>query len=535
MGDWKPFWTDEVTIESGGRYPLLLNRFHDHLEEYLIKGIVSITDRLRYVSYCCWAIGDIEHNMKYTSYADFEEAFRRREGALAIGTYLLDPETVLGNYTIYGRDTMRGVVENINKVYDTSFRVLPSNPLGAFGQYYKGSLQNWGLTYVGEDEMIHLTDLGNELYEIMVSSYTGNEYYEKYKDKRKVPGTVLFDWAKINQYDNIVDCAHKKERDFYKNILFHLDTKDVLDGRRDTLTIYLECIAELEDKNREFDEQMIRNTVYYKKYYDNDNVLHSFQLSSFLDDTQFIWKLYELHVYYRWWISEFFRTFLRLLSESANGLTLEEVIMSIDSNSFNAVAAKYLAEENEYYNMKFGAFIDKVIEVSAKTDWLFEDILCIDSWNGKVTGFSQVCAGLIMVLALLYKEYQQIREDTRFLDIRVNLNEDFWFKDIIERIDGFREDTIPEVLKIILLQYVIRQHNIAMYEKRDLRRCWFTMSGDKYQYQADSSSIWRPAKHNIICNFLFDMGLISVTEGTFILTQEGRELYFRLKEEYYEE
>ena len=74
-----------------------------------------------------------------------------------------------------------------------------------------------------------------------------------------------------------------------------------------------------------------------------------------------------------------------------------------------------------------------------------------------------------------------------------------------------------------------------MYEKRDLRRCWFTMSGDKYQYQADSSSIWRPAKHNIICNFLFDMGLISVTEGTFILTQEGRELYFRLKEEYYEE
>ena len=195
-----------------------------------------------------------------------------------------------------------------------------------------------------------------------------------------------------------------------------------------TLTIYLECIAELEDKNREFDEQMIRNTVYYKKYYDNDNVLHSFQLSSFLDDTQFIWKLYELHVYYRWWISEFFRTFLRLLSGSANGLTLEEVIMSIDSNSFNAVAAKYLAEENEYYNMKFGAFIDKVIEVSAKTDWLFEDILCIDSWNGKVTGFSQVCAGLIMVLALLYKEYQQTRADTRFLDIRVNLNEIFGLK-----------------------------------------------------------------------------------------------------------
>jgi hypothetical protein len=98
MPDWNPFWTEEVKIENGGRYPLLLNRFHDHLEEYLIKGIVSITERLRYISYCCWIIGDIEHTMKIDKYHEYEEAFRRRESALAIGSFLLNPETKLASY-----------------------------------------------------------------------------------------------------------------------------------------------------------------------------------------------------------------------------------------------------------------------------------------------------------------------------------------------------------------------------------------------------------------------------------------------------
>ena len=48
---WTPSWSDTVKIESGGKYPLLLNRFHDHLEKFLIKGIVSTTDRLIYLKY----------------------------------------------------------------------------------------------------------------------------------------------------------------------------------------------------------------------------------------------------------------------------------------------------------------------------------------------------------------------------------------------------------------------------------------------------------------------------------------------------
>ena len=257
MQSWNLFWTDEVVIENGGRYPLLLNRFHDHLEEYLIKGIVSITDRLRYVSYCCWAIGDIESNLKCTRYFEFAEAFRRRESALAVGTYLLKPSTKVRNYTLYGSNYMSGKVEHVSSAYDTSFSVLPSNDLGAYGQYYKGSLQNWGLTETTEDGIIHLTELGNELYEIMDSTYQGNEYYSSYKGKRKVPGSVLIEWGRINQYDNIRNKNIKNEREFFKKIIFHLDKKNVHDGRRDTLMIYLECIIEGEKKIVILDDSLL--------------------------------------------------------------------------------------------------------------------------------------------------------------------------------------------------------------------------------------------------------------------------------------
>ena len=76
---------------------------------------------------------------------------------------------------------------------------------------------------------------------------------------------------------------------------------------------------------------------------------------------------------------------------------------------------------------------------------------------------------------------------------------------------------------------------MAMYEKRDLRRCWFTKSADKYQYQADSTSIWSTGKYRIIYNFLYDMGLTDIQENRTILTNEGKTLYKNLRENYYEQ
>lgn len=530
MSDWTPFWTEEVKIENGGRYPLLLNRFHNHLEDYLIKGIVSITDRLRYISYCCWIIGDIEHSLTINNYYEFEEAFRRRESALAIGSYILKPETKLGNYVIYGRDYMRGRVEGADMIYSTSFSVLPSNPLGAYGQYYKGTLQNWGITYIDNNGIVRLTNLGKELYEIMEIKYQESEYYVHYKGEELVPGKVLLQWAEINSFDNIRDKYHIEERNYYKRTLFHLESKETDDFRRDTLAIYLECIIEAEKKSIVFDERFISSIFYYQMYMRKDEIL-TFKPSSFLKDASFYWMVYEMHVYFQWWISNLFRDFLNALKRSNIGLSADEVIELIDSDMFNRQVYKYLDTQRGYYELKYQEFTRCIVGFNDSKLQLLEESIAYDD----IDRLSENCANMLMTLSLLYNKYLNIKEDIRFVNILLHLSEDYWFKEIFEIMDLLNDMKIKEVLKIILTRFVIQKHDNAMYEKRDLRRCWFTKSGEKYIFQADANIEWRSAKHDKICNFLFDMKLIDVKSNSFVISSEGKELYKELIENYYEE
>lgn len=528
MTEWNPFWTDMAKIENGGRYPLLLNRFHDHMEDLLIKGIVSTTDRLRYISYCCWAIGDIENTGKCSDYYSFVEAFRRRESALAIGFYLLMPETALGNYTIYGTEVLKVRITNEGITYDCSFRILPSQELGAFGQYYKGTLQNWGLIYTDEEGVIRLTESGNELYEIMNSYYMNSEYYNSYRGKKNVPGMVLKNWAKLNSYDNIRDLKQKKERAFYKNILFHLKQKIVEDFRRDTLIVYLESIMECNKRGIGFNENVLRNIFYYSKIVHDEKII-DIKLSQFLDNAVFYWSIYEIHVYFRWWLSEFFRFFLQKLNSSSEGLTLEEVFNDLNIEKFNIKIGEIIGESHNWYSLTFNEVYKSISKINKPELNFLEDKFTYS----EIDDFSHVSAYLTVILGLLLDKYKSINNDPRYLEVRMTLTNDFWFDELFRYLEMMGESKISSILKNITKLFVIDKHDKRMYEKKDLRRCWFTKSGNKYIHQADSRSIWRPAKHNIIINFLFDMKLIDIKDDNFIVSSEGIELYKFMKEKIY--
>lgn len=526
--EWQPFWSDAAIIENGGRYPLLLNRFHDHMEEYLIKGIVSTTDRLRYISYCCWAIGDIEATLECETYYQFEEAFKRRESALAVGNYLIQPETLMGNYSIYGRDVMKVRIDKNAQFQSLSFRILPSQPLGAFGQYYKGTLHNWGLIYVNDEGVICLTDLGEKLYNIMDSIYSKTRYYMEHKGQERVPSDILREWAIVNHYDNIVDKKHTYERAFYKEILFHLDIKQVDDYRRDSLVIYLECILQCNKNNMMFDEDILRNVLYYGRYNLNEEII-TFQLSNFLKDAKFYWNMYEMHVYFRWWISELLRTFLNKLASTPS--TIDEIIKSIDECLFNQITEELTEKENLYYNLSIEDYMNCIKRVNRPEEYFLEDLIS----SVQVIDFTQCAAYIMIMLSLLYDKHQAIKTDSRYMNVKLNLNEDYWCEELFSELEMIKEYSMPEFLAYLLNRYVIQKHDYAMYAKNDLRRCWFTRSADKYQFQANSRSIWRPAKHNIICKFLFDMNLITVENEKYIVTEEGNILYKYLRRNIYNE
>lgn len=524
MSGWNPFWTDVVKIENGGRYPLALNRFHDHMENYLIKGIVSTTQRLRYISYCCWAIGDIERVLNCKTYSEFEEAFRRRESAFAIGVYLLKPKSLI-NYPNYGIEVMKSMVSTEEKDYNCSFRLLPSQSLGAFGQYYSGTLHNWGLTEVDQQGVMHLTNLGTKLYKIMVESYANCDYYLNYKGEQSVPGKVLKKWAKKNEYDNITDLNHVSERDFYINVLFHLDSTQVTDFRRDSLTIYLECIKGCNERGIKFDENIIRNVLYYRRIR-KDSESIKFQLSPFLDDAAFFWEIYETHVYFRWWISEYFRCFLEELASSTDGLMIDEIISDINIEIFNDKANEILRMDMNYYLLTFNELSAYVSSINSPDKHLLEDEIS----STKIENMSHLSSYLLIIIALLRDKYNEIKDDTRYSKVKMTLTDDYWFDEFFSDLDSAKDYKLPDLLKFILYRYAILKHDVAMYAKNDLRKCWFTKSGERYQFQANSNSIWRPAKHNIIYNFLFDMKLITVKNGYTEITCEGNRLYHKLKE-----
>ena len=518
---WTPMWNDAVKIEGGGRYPLLLNRFHDHMEAFLIRGIVSVTDRLRYISYCCWAIGDIEKTYQCESYSEFVEVFSRRENALALGLYILSKENSrYGSYTIYGADKLSKITPDEHENYNCSFKMMQSVDMGAYELYYGGTMYNWGLTESREG-IVTLTDAGWQLYDIVVEYYRDTHYYTKYKGEQMVPKTVLIEWGKVNSYDNITDDFARRERDFYKNIIFRLNEKHKVDYRRDTFALFLENIAQCSQRDTCFNEDILRNIHYFGMYYDRDGNVVEFHKPDYFDDVIFYWKIYELHVYFRWWISEYFKYFLTVLKSQDSGMTIKEFIDSIDMITFNSTANEYLSRDLDYLNTKLEDILSIIERPTYIDDIYSEESITLKSGTIDTSGD---LAKFVIVMVTLYRKFETLRGDNRYLTIRGEFVDDYWFDNLFMEFGYIENMSIVDFLEYILKRYIIEKHDWAMYEKRDLRRCWFTKEHNRYFFQSDTSSIWRPAKYRTIMNFLFDMNLITYTDDILELTEEGSEL-----------
>lgn len=522
-----PEWTTPVRIESGGKYPLGLNRFHDGLEDILIKGVISAANRLRYFTYCCWAIGDIENNIICNNYSEFIHAFTLRENALALGLYLMQPD-----YTVYGSDAIKSFSREDNNTYDCDFRLMQSNDLGAFGLYYKGTIFNWGLTETDDKGIIRLTHSGKKLYNIINEHYKKlqPEYYKRYKGQKKVPTKVLLEWAQTNDFDNIRQPVHEDERAFYKSIIFHLEKKNVSDYRRDTFAFFMKCIQNCENTNTSFNETILRNIHYYSRYYDNVGNEQPLVVPKIFEDVHFYWLIYEGHVYFRWWLNKYFDAFMQYLKSNYNGSTIGEFLATIDSQEFDKTITAFSDCEKNFFDAHFKDILDLFPKPTKISDKISEESVTNDEHLETV---SCVVAKFILITANLYVKFKSLRSDKRYQYIVMQLDDDLWFESLF-RLGKFKEISVYNFLRTILKRYIIDQHELIMIKKNDLRRCWFTIENNRYFHQADVSlNVWRPAKYETIMNFLLDMALIDEDNGVIRLSTEGRVFFKSLLRDYY--
>jgi len=526
--DWYPNWSTSIKIESGGRYPLGLNRFHNGLEDILIKSIVGNANRLRYISYCCWAIGDIERHENCTQYSDFVQAFRQRENALGIGLFLIKP-----SYSIDGITSLSKVVTGEATEYDCSFKLMQSNELGAFGLYYAGTIYNWGLTEINEKGIIILTEQGWYLHRLLEEYYhnLAPQYYKRFVGKRNIPVEVLLEWGRVNDFDNIRTPICVKERDFFKSLIFRLERKAAADYRRDTFTFFMECINRCSEIGINFSEDILRNIHYYLSFRDGTGSLHNFDLPLHYYDVQFFWSVYEGHVYFRWWLSCFFKVFLDQLKLLNNGSTIQGFLDGLDPVEFNRTIAAFCGNATNYLDKTMASVFNLISRPSSLLDPFSEEAITEDEEHNSLSG---VLAKFVLITVNLSRKFERIRTDPRYQYLLAsNLASDLWFNIIFSYLH-LQETPIKEYLITVLKRHIINQHDAIMIEKNDLRRCWFTTENSRYFFQSDLSLIWRPAKYNTIMNFLIDMNLIDSNDKITTLSQEGKNFFAKLQRQYYQ-
>ncbi len=522
--NWQPFWTSDVKIESGGRYPLGLNHFHSHIDTLLNRNIVYGADKLHYISFYCWAIGDINENEKFKNYAEFVEHFQRRENAFSLGLYMNDHD-----YTVRGSDKLGKVYNQNNKDHNTSFRLMKSDPMGAYGLYYGGVIYGFGLIKVNENGIPSLTDSGSEIYKFMVGIYSKTKYWKNFKGSKIVPTDVLSQFGKINDLYCIRNQETLEERNIYKSLIFYLKTKGRIE-RRDTFSLYLHCIEECSKRDVEFDFDVFWSIIYFNKCYNKQNKITVWELPEYFHEIQFYWKAYFGHSLFRWWVEEYFRIFLSHLKSFSEGATISEFINSIDDDDFNRTIGFFLKKKDNFFNSNVASIINNMDgSIDLSKSYSEYNIHNDDKYETSAS----LIARMLLILVSLIIRFKPHMKDARFQNLLAQLAGDLWFGKLLidfPEIDNIR---IQDILKRVLHQYIIIQHNEIMYQKNDLRRCWFTNEKERYYFQSDNAPLWGDGHYSTVMSYLYDMNLIDYKEEAPILSNEGKKFYERLVKEFY--
>jgi len=522
--NWIPFWSTPFKIENGGRYPLGLNHFHNHLDSYINRNIVYGSDKLRYITFYCWAIGDIHKTVKLNNYAEFVEQFTLRENAFSCGLYI-NPH----KYAVRGSNALKKFQSLDDKEYDMSFRLMESKSLGAFEQYYAGTMYGFGLIYY-ESGIPLLTSSGNDIYNIADKYYSETKYYKNNKGKRFIPKKILVEWGKLNDLNNIRENESLSEIEIYKKLIFYLDNK-AHDYRRDTFVLYLQTI-DWSLKNKVDFKSSFWSMMYFGKTFNKKDEVCEVDIPVYLQDVYTYWKIYFIHSMFSLWLERYFGIFLSYLKENSEGVSINEFIDDIDSIDFDKTISYFLKRKNKYFNSRVSNIFD-----------LFGNEVDITSKHSEYNvHFDETCqtrtsqiAKITLILLNIILRAKNLNKDKKFFELLSKFSGDLWFGRLLLDFNNIEKFTVKEFMVKILDGYIIHQHNEIMIQKDDLRRCWFTIENNRYIFQADNSPIWSDGHFNTVMSYLYDMNLIDYIEDNVSISTEGKLFVKKILKEYYKQ
>ena len=544
-----PKWTKRVVTDMGGRDPLGLSRVSFLITDYLLSGIITTTDRARYYSFYCWALWHIDKEEQPKKYQNFVGAFRRREAVMALATRTVNPST-----SPVGVDATRKYFDKGNEtgVFDCNFKVLPSNPLGGYGQYYAGSIYSLKLTHRTEDGIDHVTEgYAEELALSFQRALEGTPYLKKRifleKEIQKIDLKKSSPFLTLDALGKnfAVDERRRLTEIFFGLEQQHTDDETVL--RRQTLTHLLHIISEYErashqviaERNFSLDEYLLY-PMYYDCLWPDEETVLSYKSPKALSFCRSLWKQFCLHQFLSHALEDLLCSVLETAGSQSVGLTVEGIALFLAQPEFISFLSAATGKKCDtplslFSNLgitnvpdeTLSLMLQKTLSPKHKLSEAKNLYLEIDSPQ------DQAARG-VLLLAILYGKWRGITNDLAFQYVAQNAGTQLWAGKVLFLLDDWFTvgASWNQVLQTLIEQFIINQHDRIVYEKRRLDSSWLSRTEGKIFNEQDYDPVWRASRFFNSVKIMADLGLLRIEKDKVVsMTSRGSKLLKKLLQE----
>lgn len=540
-----PKWTKKVVTDLGGRDPLGLSRVSQLITDYLLTGIITTTDRARYYSYYCWALWHIDKEDVPEKYQMFVDGFRWREAAMALATLINDPEA-----SMVGVKAVRSHLDEAKEENEINcdFRVLPSNPLGGYGQYYSGCLYYLGLTHRPEDGIDRITE-----GEALRLAQCFHAVIEKtpYISKQlfRAASMPLSDLSKSKErltLDAILEPFATEERTALVELFFGLNKQTPDEStifRRHTLAHILYIISEYEKHGSLVNAQGLDNYLVYPVYYYDslwltDKETLAYKPPKTFEISHSFWKQFCLHQFFIQAIEGLMYSLLETLSGESEGLKPDEAVSRLLQPEFFLIL-------KDFSNKRCGKPYDLLASLNLSGGADEETSLRLQKGFSLLNAASEFqilnlelsppeeAARAILILAIIYGKWRGIRNNIGFNWVSAQAGSELWTGAVFPYLDAWLNQEISwvEAMRVLLETFVIAQHDRIRWERRRLDSCWLRRDGERIFKDQDYWPRHRSSRHRNAVRILRDLALLRINEaGDIAVNSDGKQVLAKIME-----
>ncbi len=525
-----PRWTKRVSIEDGGRDPLGLSRVSAMITDYLLNGIITQTYRARYYSFYCWIIWHIDETEPAKSYREFSDSFQRRDTFFTLASLEAGAEShVAGVRTAKEKLAVARSSREVN----CGFRVLPSSGLGAFGQYYQGSILDLGLISRDENGVYHVTDSGKQLAIAFHESIADTPYIRK---KHYFEATIPWnDFVKSCTSFNLDGLAgSRKERELLTDLFFNESPAHTASQLRAySLSAFLQLVDTYAQSSGGGVEGSQFHLIYSPSYY-GQLVLPKHRTKKFafpdkLQNCAEYWKMFCAHQFFTVALEHLLTAVLDLASENLSGIPIDEICQSLTSREF-------LQELSDIHGASCRRPKDLLERVGVSSpspdfethlrnqrDFRLDSGVC--EWlllNRNPKNPPRRAAVGLSVLAMLYAKWAAMNSGVPAI-IREKAGGELTMRSVFPFVGDWFSDqaTWAGILQPIIDEFVLNQHDRVMYGKGKLESSWLRLVNGRVIKDQDYSPGYRSSRSENSLSILNDLGVIERKAGKLSLTKRG--------------